>query len=91
MFQKMNKMLDKVSEYLAPRKGLLPLIGIVFHCRKFYFTIFSRRLVEDFKPVSASWAGNCHFRPDARLGVIICSISQGAPALFSGGIFISNG
>ena len=30
MFQKMNKMLDKISEYLAPRKGLLPLIGIFF-------------------------------------------------------------
>jgi hypothetical protein len=28
MFQKMNEWLDKVSEYLAPRKGLLPLIGI---------------------------------------------------------------
>ena len=25
----MNKMLDKVSEFLAPRKGLLPLIGIL--------------------------------------------------------------
>ena len=30
MFQRMNKMLDKVSEYLASRKGLLPLIGIFF-------------------------------------------------------------
>jgi hypothetical protein len=30
MFQRMNRMLDKVSEYLAPRKGLLPLIGIFF-------------------------------------------------------------
>ena len=29
MFQRMNKTLDKVSEYLAPRKGLLPLIGIL--------------------------------------------------------------
>jgi hypothetical protein len=29
MFQQLNKMLDKISEYLAPRKGLLPLIGIL--------------------------------------------------------------
>ena len=28
MFQWMNNMLDKISEYLASRKGLLPLIGI---------------------------------------------------------------
>lgn len=28
MFQWMNKKLDDLSEYLAPRKGLLPLIGI---------------------------------------------------------------
>ena len=28
MFQWMNRMLDKASEYLAERKGLLPLIGI---------------------------------------------------------------
>jgi hypothetical protein len=30
MFQRMNKTLDKVSEFLAPRKGLLPLLGIFF-------------------------------------------------------------
>jgi len=30
MFQWLNKTLDRVSEYLAPRKGLLPLIGILF-------------------------------------------------------------
>ena len=29
MFQWLNKSLDKVSEFLAPRKGLLPLIGIL--------------------------------------------------------------
>ena len=26
----MSKLLDKLSEYLAHRKGLLPMIGIVF-------------------------------------------------------------
>jgi hypothetical protein len=30
MFQWMNRTLDKVSEYLSARKGLLPLIGIFF-------------------------------------------------------------
>ena len=30
MAQTLNKSLDKVSEYLAPRKGLLPFIGILF-------------------------------------------------------------
>ncbi len=29
MFQWMNKKLDRLSEYLAPRKGLLPMIGIL--------------------------------------------------------------
>ncbi len=29
MFQWMNKKLDQLSEYLAPRKGLLPMIGIL--------------------------------------------------------------
>jgi hypothetical protein len=28
MFQWMSRMLDKFSDYLAPRKGLLPLLGI---------------------------------------------------------------
>jgi hypothetical protein len=28
MFQWMNKTIDKLSEFLSPRKGLLPLIGI---------------------------------------------------------------
>ena len=30
MTQRLNESLDKVSEYLAPRKGLLPFIGILF-------------------------------------------------------------
>ena len=32
----MNKMLDKISEYLAPRKGLLPLIGILLIIFNFF-------------------------------------------------------
>ena len=28
MFRWLNKSIDKLSEFLAPRKGLLPLIGI---------------------------------------------------------------
>lgn len=30
MFRWMNKKLDEVSEYLASRKGLLPIIGMFF-------------------------------------------------------------
>jgi hypothetical protein len=37
MFQWMNKILDRVSEYLASRKGLLPLIGIFFIIVNFIF------------------------------------------------------
>ena len=29
MSQWLNKQLDRLSEYLAPRKGLVPLIGLV--------------------------------------------------------------
>jgi hypothetical protein len=32
----MNKMLDKISEYLAPRKGLLPIIGLLFIVFNFF-------------------------------------------------------
>lgn len=28
--QQLNKILDRVSDYLAHRKGLLPIIGLVF-------------------------------------------------------------
>jgi hypothetical protein len=40
MFQWMNKMLDKFSEYLAPRKGLLPLIGIFLIVVNFVLQFF---------------------------------------------------
>ena len=40
MFQRMNKMLDKFSEYLATRKGLLPLIGIFFIIVNFILQFF---------------------------------------------------
>jgi hypothetical protein len=36
----MNKMLDKFSEYLAPRKGLLPLIGIFLIVVNFVLQFF---------------------------------------------------
>ncbi len=29
MYQWLNKMVDKLSEYLAQRKGLLPLLGLL--------------------------------------------------------------
>lgn len=40
MFQWMNKMLDKLSEYLAARKGLLPLIGILLIAADFALQFF---------------------------------------------------
>ena len=40
MSQWMNKMLDKVSEYLASRKGLLPLTGIMLIICNFVFQFF---------------------------------------------------
>lgn len=40
MFQRMNKMLDNFSEFLAPRKGLLPLIGIFFIVVNFVLQFF---------------------------------------------------
>ena len=30
MLKKFNSLLDKLSDYLAHRKGLLPLLGIIF-------------------------------------------------------------
>jgi hypothetical protein len=30
MMQRLNNLLDRVSEYLAHRKGLLPIIGLIF-------------------------------------------------------------
>ena len=36
MSQWLNKMLDHISEYLAPRKGLLPFIGILFIIANFF-------------------------------------------------------
>lgn len=41
MAQKLNELLDKASEYLAPRKGLLPLIGILFVIVNFILQFFS--------------------------------------------------
>lgn len=29
MGQKLNRIIDKLSEFLAPRKGLIPLLGIL--------------------------------------------------------------
>jgi len=40
MFQWMNKMVDKVSEFLAPRKGLLPIIGIILILVNLIFQFF---------------------------------------------------
>jgi membrane-bound ClpP family serine protease len=43
----MNKTLDKVSEYLAPRKGLLPLIGIILIIVNFVCQFFPLGWLKD--------------------------------------------
>ena len=47
MFQKMNKALDKISEYLAPRKGLIPLLGIIFIIVNFVLQFFPAGWLKD--------------------------------------------
>jgi hypothetical protein len=45
MLIKINQLLDKISEYLAHRKGLLPLLGVV---------LILVNLLLQFSPIS-SW------------------------------------
>ncbi len=40
MAQWLNKMLDKISEYLATRKGLLPIIGMLLIVLNFVLQFF---------------------------------------------------
>ena len=40
MAQWLNKLLDKISEYLATRKGLLPLIGTLLIVLNFILQFF---------------------------------------------------
>jgi hypothetical protein len=47
MFKWMNRMLDKVSEYLASRKGLLPIIGILLIMFNFVLLFFPVGWVKD--------------------------------------------
>ena len=47
MFQWMNRMLDKASEYLAPRKGLLPLTGIALILLNFILQFLSVGWLKD--------------------------------------------
>jgi len=39
--QKINQLLDWMSEYLAARKGLLPIIGIILVAANFILQFFS--------------------------------------------------
>jgi hypothetical protein len=41
MAQWLNKMLDKISEYLSTRKGLLPVIGMLLIVSNFILQFFS--------------------------------------------------
>ncbi len=48
MYSWMNKMLDKVSEYLASRKGLLPILGMLFIIVNFIFQFLPLGWLKDF-------------------------------------------
>ena len=61
MFQWMNKMLDKLSNHLAPRKGLLPLLGILL--------IVANYVVQFFVP---GWFGSSNLL--LHLGLIVAII-----------------
>lgn len=58
MFRWLNKALDKLSNYLAPRKGLLPLIGILL--------VIANYVVQFFVP---GWFGSSNLL--LHLGVVI--------------------
>jgi hypothetical protein len=47
MLQWMNDTLDKLSAYLAPRKGLLPLIGILLIVINFFLQFLPLGWVRD--------------------------------------------
>jgi hypothetical protein len=47
MFQWMNRTLDKISEYLASRKGLLPLTGILLIILNFILQFFPLGWLKD--------------------------------------------
>ena len=40
MLQAFNRMLDKLSEYLAARKGLLPMLGVLLVVLNFVLQFF---------------------------------------------------
>ncbi len=40
MFKRLNTLLDTLSEFLAPRKGLVPLIGIALVLLNFILQFF---------------------------------------------------
>jgi hypothetical protein len=61
MIQRLNKFIDRVSGYLAPRKGLLPLIGL--------FLILSNFIAQFLIP---GWFGSTNLL--LHLGLIIAII-----------------
>jgi hypothetical protein len=47
MFRWLNKSIDKLSSYFAPRKGLLPLIGLVLIVSNFVIQFLSVGWIKD--------------------------------------------
>ena len=45
MLQRLNRFLDKISEFLAPRKGLLPILGVVMIAVNFIFRLLPENWV----------------------------------------------
>jgi hypothetical protein len=51
MFPFLNKLLDNLSEYLANRKGLLPLIGLMFIGLDFLLQFFFSGWLSNLHPL----------------------------------------
>ncbi len=47
MIHRINQMLDWMSEYLAARKGLLPIIGLILIAANFILQFFSLGVIAE--------------------------------------------
>jgi hypothetical protein len=47
MLDRINRLLDKISEFLAHRKGLIPIIGLILVMISFIFQFFPGNWIGD--------------------------------------------
>ncbi len=47
MLDRINRLLDKISEFLAHRKGLIPIIGLILVVISFIFQFFPGNWIGD--------------------------------------------